>query len=302
MSRKLLMNNVISGEVTPTPTFSRYNEFVFDINTSNITISLDTDRRGDTTAWDGNTDWGDGTVNTQSSHQYSRAGTYIVKTKYGLASPSSYSNNANIKTYLKQVKALNSDMTTMKNMFRNCSSLTSIDFSNFDASKVVYMDNMLYGCSSLTSLDFSNLDTSNVTSMSFMLYTCSSLTSLNLSNINTSKVTRMDGMFRNCSSLTTLDLSDFNTSNVTNMSTMFFSCDSLTSLNLSNFNVSKVTRMDSMFEDCSVLTSLNLSNWQMLSNCNHTDWLRNCRRLTLSNVTTTNANSTLISAVSSGLS
>ena len=99
MSRKLLMNNVISGGVTPTPTFSRYNEFVFDINTSNITISLDTDRRGDTTPWDGNTDWGDGTVDTQSSHQYSQAGTYIVKTKYGLASPTSNSNNANISLF-----------------------------------------------------------------------------------------------------------------------------------------------------------------------------------------------------------
>ena len=36
MSKKLLMNNVISGAVTPT--FSEYNEFVFDINSSNITI------------------------------------------------------------------------------------------------------------------------------------------------------------------------------------------------------------------------------------------------------------------------
>ena len=224
MSRKLLMNNAISGGVTPTPTFSEYNEFVFHINSSNITISLDTDRRGDTTTWDGNTDWGDGTVNTQSSHQYSRAGTYIVKTKYGLASPTSYSNNANIKACLKQVKALNSNMTTMKNMLRNCSSLTSIDFSNFDASKVEHMDNMLYGCSSLTSLDFSNLNTSNVTSMSFMLFNCSSLTSLDLSNINTGKVTRTDGMLRNCSSLTTLDLSNLDTSNVSNMSTMFFDC------------------------------------------------------------------------------
>ena len=300
MSKKLLMNNVISGAVTPT--FSKYNEFVFDINSSNITISLNTDRRGDTTTWDGNTDWGDGTIDTQSSHQYSQAGTYTVKTKYGLASPTSYSNNANIKAYLKQVKALNSNMTTMKNMFRNCSSLTLIDFSNFDASKVTDTREMFNGCSSLTTLDLSNLDISNVTNVDSMFFGCSSLTSLNLSNFNTSKVTNMSAMFYNCSSLTSLDLSNFDTSNVTNMGSMFYNCN-LTSLDLSNFfDTSKVTSMLGMFYNCSSLTSLDLSNWQMLSNCQHTNWLRNCSRLTSSNVTTTNANSTLISAVSSGLS
>ena len=276
MSRKLLMNNVISGGVTPTPTFSEYNEFVFDINSSNITISLDTDRRGDTTTWDGNTDWGDGTVDTQSSHQYSQAGTYTVKTKYGLASPTSYSNNDNIKAYLKQVKALNSNMTTMENMFRDCSSLTSIDFSNFDTSKVTNMNSMFDSCSSLTSLD--------------------------LSNINTSNVITMDSMFFECTSLTSLDLSNFDTSKVTNMSAMFYNCNKLTTLDLSNFDTSKVTYMNYMFYSCTSLTSLDLSNWQMLFNCQYIDWLRNCTRLTSSNVTTTNANSILISAVSSELS
>lgn len=240
MSRKLLMNNAISGGVTPTPTFSEYNEFVFHINSSNITISLDTDRRGDTTTWDGNTDWGDGTVNTQSSHQYSRAGTYIVKTKYGLASPTSYSNNANIKACLKQVKALNSNMTTMKNMLRNCSSLTSIDFSNFDASKVEHMDNMLYGCSSLTSLDFSNLNTSNVTSMSFMLFNCSSLTSLDLSSFDISKVTRMDSMFEDCLVLTSLNLSNWQMLSNCRYTDWLRNCSRLTLSNVTTTNANSI--------------------------------------------------------------
>ena len=99
-----------------------------------------------------------------------------------------------------------------------------------------------------------------------------------------------------------LEMNYCNTSNVTDISWMFSNCTSLTSLDLSNFDTSKVTNMSYMFYGCKKLTSLDLSNWQMLSNCQHTDWLRNCTRLTSSNVTTTNANSTLISAVSSGLS
>ena len=212
MSKKLLMNNVISGAVTPT--FSEYNEFVIDINSSNITISLDTDRRGDTTTWDGNTDWGDGTVDTQSSHQYSQAGTYTVKTKYGLASPTSHSNNANIGAYLKQVKALNSNMTTMKTMFRDCSSLTLIDFSNFDTSKVTSMRNMFQNCTSLTSLDLSSFDTSNVNDMRGMFYNCNKLTSLDLSNWQMLSDCQHTNWLRNCSRLTLSNVTTTNANSI----------------------------------------------------------------------------------------
>ena len=102
---------------------------------------------------------------------------------------------------------------------------------------------MFYECSSLTSLNLSNFNTNNVTNMSNMFSDCSSLTSLNLSNFNTNNVTNMSYMFSNCSSLTSLNLSNFNTNNVTNMSCMFSYCSSLTSLNLSNFNTNNVTNM-----------------------------------------------------------
>jgi surface protein len=50
------------------------------------------------------------------------------------------------------------------------------------------MHGMFSGCSSLTSLDLSNFNTSNVKDLSYMFYNCSSLTSLNLSNFNTNNV------------------------------------------------------------------------------------------------------------------
>ena len=54
---------------------------------------------------------------------------------------------------------------------------------------------MFYWCSSLTSLNLSNFNTNNVTNMNHMFQYCSSLTSLNLSNFNTNNVTDMSWMF-----------------------------------------------------------------------------------------------------------
>ena len=86
--------------------------------------------------------------------------------------------------------------------------------------ELINAKHMFYECSSLTSLDLSNFNTNNVTSMYCMFSDCSSLTSLNLSNFNTNNVTNMSYMFSYCSSLTSLTLSNFNTSNVTNMRSM----------------------------------------------------------------------------------
>ncbi len=54
---------------------------------------------------------------------------------------------------------------------------------------------MFFNCSSLTSLNLSNFNTNNVTNMNSMFSNCSSLTSLNLSNFNTNNVTDMCRMF-----------------------------------------------------------------------------------------------------------
>jgi surface protein len=94
---------------------------------------------------------------------------------------------------------------------------------------------MFRGCSDITEIDFSNFNTSNVTIMQRMFFDCSSLTSLNLSNFNTSQVTRMNGMFYKCSSLTSLNLSNFNTSQVTEINNMFDGCINLEYINFQNF-------------------------------------------------------------------
>ena len=88
------------------------------------------------------------------------------------------------------------------------SDLTTINGgAKFSVKNVTNTGSMFYNCSSLTSLDLSNFNTSNVTDMNSMFYYCSDLISLDLSNFDTSKVTDMSGMFNRCPALETLDYS-----------------------------------------------------------------------------------------------
>ena len=179
----------------------------------------------------------------------------------------------------------------MTDMFSHMSRLTSLDLSNFDTSNVIGMSSMFSNMSSLTSLNLSNFDTSQVVDMSNMFSDMSRLTSLDLSNFDTSNVTNMGGMFTYLSSLTSLNLSSFNTSKVTNMEHMFRYMSSLTSLDLSNFDTSQVVDMNNMFSGMNSLTSLNLSsfNTSKVTNMSHMfSYMHGLTSLNLSNFDTSN--------------
>ena len=116
----------------------------------------------------------------------------------------------------------------MGGMFYKCSSLTTLDLSNFDTSKVTNMNTMFTGCSSLVTLNLSNFNTSKVTDMGGMFALCSSLINVDLSSFDTSKVTAMNQMFREDAKLKTIYVSDkWNVGNVTNSNSMFSQCNSL---------------------------------------------------------------------------
>ncbi|WKF72447.1 MucBP domain-containing protein [Lactococcus lactis] len=118
-------------------------------------------------------------------------------------------------------------------LFGDMSSLTNIEGSeNLNTSNVTNMQAMFYNCSSLVSIDVSNWDTANVTIFSAMFASCSSLSSLDVSNWNTTKGTKMTATFLGCGSLSSLDLSNWNTINVTDMAGMFSFCSALKKLRL----------------------------------------------------------------------
>ena len=179
-------------------------------------------------------------------------------------------------------------VTNMSNMFRGCSSLTSLDVTHFNTAKVTDMSNMFWGCSSLTSLDVTHFNTANVTNMSLMFYSCSSLTSLDVTHFNTANVTDMSSMFYSCSSLASLDVTHFNTAKVTDMSNMFSRCSSLTSLDVTYFNTAKVTDMSNMFSSCSSLTSLDVTYFNTVKVTNMRSMFSSCSSLTSLDVTNFN--------------
>ena len=165
-------------------------------------------------------------------------------------------------TEIENISCLNtSEMTDMGYMFTGCSSLLSLDLSNFNTAKVTDMYMMFYDCRKLQSLDLSSFNTAKVTDMRKMFYMCTQLQSLNLSSFNTAMVNSMAFMFYTCSKLQSLDLSNFNTAKVTDMESMFSYCYSLQSLDLSSFNTANVESMTNMFYKCSMLLSLDLSNF-----------------------------------------
>ncbi|MCJ1996949.1 BspA family leucine-rich repeat surface protein, partial [Lactococcus piscium] len=109
-----------------------------------------------------------------------------------------------------------------EDLFRSLNNLTEIEgLTNLDTSDVTTMLNMFRDCSSLVTLDLSNFNTKNVTDIRDMFRNCTSLTSLDPSKFNTKKVTDMRGTFRACTSLKSLDLSNFDTSGVTTLNKLF---------------------------------------------------------------------------------
>ncbi len=56
------------------------------------------------------------------------------------------------------------------------------EFIYFTTNNIKDMSFMFYECSSLTSLNLSNFNTNKVNNMSYMFYNCSSLTFFNIKN------------------------------------------------------------------------------------------------------------------------
>ena len=148
---------------------------------------------------------------------------------------------------------------SMEDMFRSCTSLSSLDVSQLNTGRVRSMDGMFASCS-VEKLDVSHFDTSNVENMSWMFYSCNKLTALDLKNFDTSRVTDMSDMFCLTGNLTSLDISSFDTSSVTDMSFMFSYTEAET-LDLTHFDTSRVTTIAYMFSGSDCLKTLDIRGW-----------------------------------------
>ena len=171
-------------------------------------------------------------------------------------------------------------VTDMSYMFHNCKSLTKLTVTNWETSSVDDMTGMFSGCVSLKSLNVDKWDTSKVTSMGAMFDECYSLTKLAVSNWNTSKVTDMGRMFSGCALLTRLSVNNWNTSEVMDMQGMFAGCFFLSQLQLNNWVTSKVKTMNTMFFLCKSLTKLEVSGWDTSNVKDMSGIFWGCKKLT----------------------
>ena len=144
------------------------------------------------------------------------------------------------------------DGTSLESLFSGFSKLTDISgIDNLNTDNVTSMRLMFNQCSSLTTLDLRSMNTAKVTNMSMMFYHCSGLTSFRVSKFNTANVTNMLQMFDGCSSLTTLNLSEWNTAKVKTMTSMFQGCSNLVTIYVdAGWNTDAVTSSSLMFDGC----------------------------------------------------
>lgn len=229
--------------------------------------------------------------------------TYYVSTQRSGANPQAPANASTMfknKTSLTtiDVRALETEQTTnMEEMFRGCTSLTTIaGLAEFDTSKVITMKNMFRGNTNLLNgslAGISGWDMSKVTSIYSMFRECTQLTMLNTGNWKTDSLTNSEYVFYDCTNLEAVDVSKWNMSKVTTAKYMFYGTTNLTNLgtnNVRNWDVRNLKDASWMF-GVSGLNELDVSLWNTQSLVDASaifNTLNNLTELDVSNWNTSN--------------
>ena len=170
----------------------------------------------------------------------------------GEEKPKWYTHNSKISKVVFEASFANARPTSCYAWFQDFIKLKQIEgIENLNTENVTDMSDMFRFCSSLTSLDVTHFNTGNVTSMADMFSSCPRLAELDVTHFNTANVKDMSDMFASCSGLISLDVTNFNTANVTDMSKMFFCCYKLKKIYVSDkFVTDDVISSEYMFMRC----------------------------------------------------
>jgi len=202
------------------------------------------------------TDWGDGTIDTASSHTYAAIGTYTIKS-WNLPDNKNFTD-ARLKTITQWGDVVNPS-------FINCTGLTALSATDKPV-LIGDISSMFSGCSSLqTTSNIGTWDTSAVTNMSYMFKGTSNFSgTAAMSTWNTSAVTNMAGMFQDNGKFFPAagfnhNISTWDTSSVTNMSDMFNNAYAFNQP-IGTWDTSSVTNMSSMFQSARIFNQ-SIGTW-----------------------------------------
>lgn len=179
----------------------------------------------------------------------------------------SFANMFNYCTKLKKIKIVHraNKITSINNMFANCSALTDIDMSECYSTKAANFANMFNNCNSLINLDISNLRDNTASTMTSMFNGCRAIKKIDLKHFTAEKLTAMGQMFQNCYAVEEIDISGLNTKLVTAVQQMFYNCYALQKINMKNFNPVRISSYSSMFDNvpttCEIITNQTMANW-----------------------------------------
>ena len=145
----------------------------------------------------------------------------------GRSNPKWYDKREKINKVVFDASFASARPTSCYYWFTGCSNLTTIEGIEYlNTEKVTDMICMFFHCSSLTSLDLSNFNTAKVTDMGYMFNGCSALTTIFVSDkFVTDLVTKSTDMFSDCKNLIgaiKYDGSKTNNKDYANMVTGYF--------------------------------------------------------------------------------
>ena len=158
----------------------------------------------------------------------------------------------------------NYNSTSMKYLFSGSGGFTALkDITGLEYLKkcdiITDMSYMFYGCKTITSINVSNLNTTKVKNMDYMFYGCAALTTMDLRSNTLSAVTSMNHMFEKCTALTSVSLYDRYMGELLSAVAMFDGCRNLSSVNLEYFRAPKLQKVSYMFANCASLQKLDFS-------------------------------------------
>lgn len=204
----------------PQPSYDTDKTYMVFTVRDNQTINLSSHMNGIT-----NVNWGDGTIDTNTSHTYTTAGDYDVIIKHSEDILFSW----RYCYFLKEIKSIGKlNKTDFSECFLGCSSITSISSGAFDnCVNVTNFFKCFDACTSITSIPQGLFDNNvNVTDFSGCFYYCNALTSIPTGlfdkNVN---ATNFFKCFGECILLTSIPVGLFDKNvNVTNFSYCFSGC------------------------------------------------------------------------------